>query len=54
MTETKLANLRTNPVRGRRDIKEAREVKEHSIKAGDLGIAKRKVTKHDSAYDPKP
>ena len=53
-TETKLADLRTNPVRGRRDIEEAREVKEHSIKAGDLGIAKMKVTKHDSAYDRKP
>ena len=34
-TETKVADLRTNPVRGRRDIEEAREVKEHSIKAGD-------------------
>ena len=33
---------------------DSREVKEHSIKAGDMVIAKRKVTKHDSVYDPKP
>ena len=33
---------------------DSREVKEHSIKAGDMVIAKRKVTKYDSLYDPKP
>ena len=42
----KEADPRANPGRGRRDNKEAREVKEHSIKTGDLGIAKRKDTKH--------
>ena len=47
-TETKLADLRTNQVRGRRDIEEAREGKEHGIKAGDLGMAKRKDTKKRS------
>ena len=31
-----------------------REVKVHDIKVGDLVIAKRKVTKHDSVYDPNP
>ena len=33
---------------------DSREVKEHKIKVGDLVIAKRKVTKHDSVYDPDP
>ena len=32
----------------------SRHVKEHGIEVGDLVIAKRKVTKHDSAYNPKP
>ena len=32
----------------------SRHVREHGIKVGDLVIAKRKVTKHDSAYNPKP
>ena len=31
-----------------------RYVKEHDIVVGDLVIAKRKTTKHESAYDPKP
>ena len=68
----KLPDLRTNPAKGRRDIKEAkeadrlakdkkkvykddsREVKDHNIKVGDLVVAKRKVTKQNSVYDPKP
>ena len=29
-------------------------MKAHNINMGDLVIAKRKVTKHDSVYDPKP
>ena len=33
---------------------DSREVKEHGIKVGDLVIAKRKVTKCDSVYDPNP
>ena len=33
-TETKLDNLKTNQVRCRRDIKEAREVKKHSSRLG--------------------
>ena len=32
----------------------SRHVREHGIKVGDLVIAKRKVTKHDLAYNPKP
>ena len=62
---TKLPDLRTNPARDRKDIIEAKEedkvakddsrdVKEHNIKVVDLVIAKRKLTKHDSVYDPKP
>ena len=39
--ETKLADQRTNPVRGRRDTEDAGEVKEQSIKAGDLGESQR-------------
>ena len=31
-----------------------RPIREHGIKVGDLVISKRKITKHDSAYDPKP
>jgi hypothetical protein len=31
-----------------------RYVKEHDIGVGDLVIAKRKSTKHESPYDPKP
>ena len=30
---------------------DSRHVKAHNIKVGDLVIAKRKVTKHDSVYD---
>ena len=33
---------------------DSRHVKAHNIKVGDLVIAKRKVTKQDSVYDPKP
>ena len=32
----------------------SRHVKDHDIEVGDLVIAKRKTTKHDSIYDPKP
>ena len=38
----------------KRDKDASRHVREHSIEVGDLVIAKRKITKHDSAYDPKP
>ena len=31
-----------------------RYVKEHDMVVGDLVIAKRKTTKHESAYDPRP
>ena len=32
----------------------SRHVREHGIEVGELVIAKRKVTNHNSAYDPKP
>ena len=32
----------------------SRYVREHDMEVGDLVIAKRKTTKHDSVYDPKP
>ena len=32
----------------------SRHVKDHNIEVGDLVISKRKTTKHDSIYDPKP
>ena len=33
---------------------DSRHVRAHGIKVGDLVIVKRKETKHNSAYDPKP
>jgi hypothetical protein len=40
---------------GMKKYKDAsRHVKDHDIEVGDLVIAKRKTTKHDSVYDPKP
>ena len=32
----------------------SRHVKDHDIEVGDLVIAKRRTTKDDSIYDPKP
>ena len=40
-TGTWLGDMRTNPLQGGRDIGEAREVKVHSSKAGDLGGSQR-------------
>ena len=39
--QDQLVDLRTNQERGKRDIRKAREVKEHSSKAGDLGESQR-------------
>ena len=38
----------------KRNKDKGRYVKEHNIGVGDLVIAKRKSTKHESSYDPKP
>ena len=53
MVEAKKDNkLAKDKMKKNRD--DSMHVRAHCIKVGDLVITKRKETKHNSAYDPKP